>query len=569
MIKMSNPQFHSVTQGSPEWLSLRTGYLTASEAPAMLGVSRFQTRSALLRQKATAGENDIYQPVADKGHASEAAAIDVAAGIIGDDLYPATVTREVEGLRLLASCDGMTMDSTIGWENKLYREEVAPIVDGGTVPDEYRPQLEQQLLVTGAEKILFSMADHINGHFAWCWYFSDPSLRERLISGWRQFSSDLKTYKHVEPQEVVAGAVQESMPLLVIDISGEVLESNLVTYQQAVSKRIQAIKTDLKTDQDFADADQIIKALENGEKEVEAAKGRALAKTKSIDELFRTIDTLKEEMRQKRLVLEKAVKARKTAIRAEIIDAAVQSVASHAQQVRNSVDDRIEAIHPPHDMRDRVAAAIKGKRTITSLQDAADQAVTDAKLEINADAARASANLKAYDAIDTSHAHLFGDLGLLVNKEPDDFLATVKLRIAEEEDRQRKLVEEERERARQDEERRRLAAEQEHARQEEMASVSETQSEVASGRDSKTVGRVAHSSSPSMEFQSSTTQSPSDSTRNQSAKPMSARVVDGGIQIALSQDWIQKTYSIDEATQLRDALSAALREARRGETSAA
>ena len=117
MIKMSNPQFHSVTQGSPEWLSLRTGYLTASEAPAMLGVSRFQTRSALLRQKATAGENDIYQPVADKGHASEAAAIDVAAGIIGDDLYPATVTREVEGLRLLASCDGMTMDSTIGWEN--------------------------------------------------------------------------------------------------------------------------------------------------------------------------------------------------------------------------------------------------------------------------------------------------------------------------------------------------------------------------------------------------------------------------------------------------------------------
>ena len=40
-------------QGSPEWLAARAQYFTASEAPAMLGLSKYKTRQELLREKAT------------------------------------------------------------------------------------------------------------------------------------------------------------------------------------------------------------------------------------------------------------------------------------------------------------------------------------------------------------------------------------------------------------------------------------------------------------------------------------------------------------------------------------
>ena len=43
----------NLIQGSPEWLAARTKYFTASEANAMMGESKYQSRSALLKQKAT------------------------------------------------------------------------------------------------------------------------------------------------------------------------------------------------------------------------------------------------------------------------------------------------------------------------------------------------------------------------------------------------------------------------------------------------------------------------------------------------------------------------------------
>ena len=44
---------HEVKQGSPEWHALRANTRNASEAPAMMGVSPYKSRSALVREKAT------------------------------------------------------------------------------------------------------------------------------------------------------------------------------------------------------------------------------------------------------------------------------------------------------------------------------------------------------------------------------------------------------------------------------------------------------------------------------------------------------------------------------------
>ncbi|MBV5337417.1 MAG: Heme peroxidase, partial [Deltaproteobacteria bacterium] len=48
-----------LTQGSEEWIAARAKHFTASEAPAMLGLSKYQSRNDLLKQKSTGITPDV------------------------------------------------------------------------------------------------------------------------------------------------------------------------------------------------------------------------------------------------------------------------------------------------------------------------------------------------------------------------------------------------------------------------------------------------------------------------------------------------------------------------------
>lgn len=64
---------HNVAQGSAEWHALRANYFTASEAPAMMGASKYQTRTELLTQKKTGFTPEVtpqQQCIFDLGHAT-------------------------------------------------------------------------------------------------------------------------------------------------------------------------------------------------------------------------------------------------------------------------------------------------------------------------------------------------------------------------------------------------------------------------------------------------------------------------------------------------------------------
>src|SRR5690606_34215091 len=109
--------------------------------------------------------------------------------------------------------------------------------------------------------------------------------------------------------------------------------SNLTAFREHAMSVIGAIKTDLRTDQDFADADKTVKWCKEVEDRLQAAKQHALSQTASIDELFRTIDAIAEETRAKRLELDKLVKARKDAIRLEIKTTAEQAARKHLDAI--------------------------------------------------------------------------------------------------------------------------------------------------------------------------------------------------------------------------------------------
>jgi len=83
-------KIHNVAQGSAEWHALRSQYFTASEAPAMMGASKYQSRTDLLTAKKTGITPEVtpnQQRIFDKGHATEALARPLVEEKIGEELF--------------------------------------------------------------------------------------------------------------------------------------------------------------------------------------------------------------------------------------------------------------------------------------------------------------------------------------------------------------------------------------------------------------------------------------------------------------------------------------------------
>lgn len=447
----------NLVQGTPEWHSARAKHFTASEAPAMAGVSKYGSRNELLKQKKTGVSPEVseyQQKVFADGHAAEAAARTIAERIIGEELFPCTAISD-DHPHLLASFDGITMLEDVCWEHKLINDDLRQAT-AETLAEHYKVQMDQQLLVSGAERCLFMASDGTEEDCNWFWYESTPERFAALLAGWEQFRADLEAYEP-QPEKVAAtGTAPDSLPALVVELSGAVRNSNLADFKSVVMARIEAINTDLQTDQDFATAEKTAKFLSKAEKDLETAKAAALQQTASISELFRTIDQLKEQMRSKRLELNKLVKAEKENRRLQIVTKAKADFDQWLQAQDAPIP--VQAGFDP-------AAAMKGKKTITTLQSAADDALAAAKVEARQIIERVKANHAALTEASSGYEFLFHDWETLVEMDQEQMLAVVKARILEHKAAEQERIERERERIHQ-EEQRKLAekAEQEEAK---------------------------------------------------------------------------------------------------------
>lgn len=381
----------NVTQGTPEWHALRADYFTASEAPAMAGASKYVSRQELMATKFTGMPAPVTQAqerIFAKGHAAEEAARPMAEEIVGDELYPVTTVSETYP-KLLASLDGMTMDGSIIFEHKLWNESLAEAVRQGAcaLDPHYLTQMTQQLLVTGAEKCLFMVSDGTPERCVYCWFYPEPSLEQKLLAGWQQFEEDLAKFSPagVVPKGAQAG---EELPELELELTSEVHASNFPVVRSQALAVIEAINTELSTDQHFADAEQAVKYLKAGEEKLKAGKKAALAKTASLSELLESIDELAETMRSKRLELDRLVKARKEELRIQVIEQANAELNDYVQSL-GKTDARLT---PSVTMS--VAHAIKGKRNLEKIKEAAAEAVAEAKVAARIESERLADNLK-------------------------------------------------------------------------------------------------------------------------------------------------------------------------------
>lgn len=437
---------HDLTQGSPEWHTFRAEHDGASEAPAMLSLSKHTTRSQLLQQKSTGLSSEVdaaTQALFDAGHATEAAARPLAEEIIGDELFPATCSYG----RLSASCDGLTMDGTIAFEHKLYRAALASAVMRGELPDEYMAQCQQILLVTGAEQVLFVTSDGTRENWAHLFVKHDTDWQRRIVAGWEQFRADLVNYQYVEVIPAAVAAPTMQLPALSIQVTGAIaLVDNLKVFGERLGDFIEGLDRNPSDDQSFANAEAAIKTLSSAEAALEAAKSSALAQTASIDEMTRTVALYAEQARSTRLMLEKLVKARKEAIRVEIRQGGIDALQAHIA----ALNQRLGKPYMPPVPAD-FAGAMKGKKTVASLRDAVDNELSRTKIAANEIADRIQVNLTTLQELAKDHAFLFHDTAQIALKAPDDMTTLVHHRINEHRQAEAKRLEAERERIRKEE----------------------------------------------------------------------------------------------------------------------
>ena len=415
----------TLQQGTPEWKAARANHFTASEAPVMMGKSPYKSRSDLIREKATGITEEptsAQQKKYDEGHTKEALARPIAEDFLGEELFPATGVSDDD--YLLASFDGISMLEHIGWEHKLWNKEKAALAEAGLVREDDMIQVQQQLMVSGAEKVLYTVSDGTINNRAQVFVEPDKELQAAILAGWKQFEKDIANYEHTEEVAVIVGSAPDALPALHIVVTGMVTASNLKEVEEKAIAVFENINTELSTDAHFADAAETVKWCTDVEKKLSAAKQHALSQTASIDELFRTIDSISEASRKTRLKLKNLVDDRKKEIRENL---SLKASAAFTAYV-DDINTRLGAVNIPHVSLD-VADAMKGKKTISSLRDATDTALAIAKIEATEWSNKITDNLAIIGDLGVKHEFLFADKAQLVLKDSADVTELVKSRI--------------------------------------------------------------------------------------------------------------------------------------------
>lgn len=457
---------HNLIQGSPEWHAYRAAHDNASDAPAMMGASPYKTRDQLIAERATGIVPEVdaaTQRLFDSGHRFEVLARPLAEVIIGQELYP--VTGSLEGTRLSASFDGLTLLEDVAFEHKRLNQrlrgafaqikeavQTGVLVDGAhethcaaqLLPEEYQIQLEQQCAVSGCGKILFMASDWADDDTLveemHCWYTPNLALRQAILAGWEQLQLDVAAYVQPEAKAapVVAKPVAHLPVVLDMRAEGKLIACNLEQYKPAALAYIHAINTSLASDQEFADAEADAKFCRASADKLTLAIEQALGQMGDINAALFAVRDIAATFNAKGLELEKLVKARKEEIRGEIVAGGVAALREHIGQLNAAMP----ASYMPQVPAD-FGGAVKGKRTVESLRSAVNDELARAKIAASEIANRIHANLKTLQESGLV-AH---DTAALALKAPDDLAAVIAQRLAAEQAR----MDAERERIRQEE----------------------------------------------------------------------------------------------------------------------
>jgi len=424
-------------QGSQEWIAHRLNHFNASDAPAMLGVSSHESRTDFMKRLAYI-ENDpsrFQQTIFDKGHKYEALARPMAEKIIGEDFYPVVGVSTIYP-KLAASFDGMTILGNVIFEHKTlnatieavaFDADTKEIIDALQIAEMYLVQMEQQLLVSGAEKCLF-MATKWDAEnlidYRYFYYFSDAVRREKIITGWVTFETDYiefkKTYelpKLVEPKQL------DILPSLRVEVKGEVVASNIADFEVKAFAVLNSIKKNLVTDQDFIDATETVKWCKDISEKITASKKAVLNQTAGISELLETLEKIGKKTDKIRIGLTNLIDSEKESRKIELIKEYREKIEVALNQFE------IETRHSAPVLSDNFANCIKHKRTLDSMRDSLFSRTQELLAIIEVEKKTVLKNVEYFKTINPVYANLI-DKTKIIRLPYDNFVLIVEANIA-------------------------------------------------------------------------------------------------------------------------------------------
>ncbi|MBU3639990.1 YqaJ viral recombinase family protein [Polynucleobacter sp. AP-RePozz3-80-G7] len=415
---------HNLVQGSDEWHEFRLTHFGASEAASMLGISKKTSRNELLKHKATGTAKEfsdwVQTNILDYGHEVEALARPLVEALISDELYPVTCS---DG-KLSASCDGLTMAEDIAFEHKQWSESLAQSIRDGVLPDEHWPQCHQILMITGAQRLIFTVSDGTEDKIETLSVFPDEIKFAMLQAGWAQFEKDLLAYEHREIVEKPKADSIKDFPIATLQAKGELTVTNLGEVLPKFDLFLNSQKTELVTDDDFANGEAVAKFSRETAKKLRLTAKATIDQISSVSDAVRDLEQYADKFDSLGLSLEKLVKSEKDARKNAIVSQARVEWVEHLSGLNSELGKIKLRIEEPNFLE-----AIRNKRTIESLHNSVDTALANKKVEADAIAKEYRAKLHWVNESFADHLFLFADLQEIIGKPMDDFQVLVLSRV--------------------------------------------------------------------------------------------------------------------------------------------
>jgi len=201
-----NYEVLDLVQGSMEWKKARLEHVTASNVPAILGISPYKTALEYATELLTGQELDESESkefIFQKGHAIEAAGREWCRANLGVDIVP-QVVRSLDRRYLMASLDGLDSQKGIVFEAKYVGRDALNEIKSGKLKVYHDAQVQAQLLATGFEKAIYFAMDP-DGDAAVVDIVRKPDHEKKLAATLDKFWKDLKegTLPKASPKDIL------------------------------------------------------------------------------------------------------------------------------------------------------------------------------------------------------------------------------------------------------------------------------------------------------------------------------------------------------------------------------
>lgn len=179
-------------QGSEQWLAYRKARGGASEVAALLGCSPYFPRTTLELWQVKTGRAEVHMnPAMARGSMLEAAARSYVEGCFSEVFEP----QVVEQGRIIASLDGQSFDGKVIIELKIPAAGIesdlwAYVANHRKPPEHYMCQVQQQLMVSQAERCIFCVCVASGDDIIECLHcdvLPDVDMHERIRAAWAEF----------------------------------------------------------------------------------------------------------------------------------------------------------------------------------------------------------------------------------------------------------------------------------------------------------------------------------------------------------------------------------------------